>query len=376
MPGLKKYYIFAFIIQAIFLIMYRAELLGIGREVYYSDAEVYWHETKNMIETGSAGGWNIGYIYYSFLIQKLSFFESVALINVSNMMLIHLSISILGFIMLKNDISKKNISFFIIINSLNPLIFYALFRNVKDSLFLFYSVLSIAIIYYYSHEKNMIKKSILFISMVMIIYLLYDIRPWGFLVPISGYIVADINKERSKVNKVINISIITLGLIIILSMPRINATLNMWVPIVFNNGLSQSLKGLILGPFNLLIGPGPIRSIFGSKYFVYYTNIGNIAGFIGSIIWWLALPMLLAQVKISKHSNLLSRLIGIIVFIFISIYTMQYGGSAEIRFRGVLYVLFSGYILSNWELNINKKICLKYSCIGIIIVIGGVIFGL
>ena len=50
-----------------------------------------------------------------------------------------------------------------------------------------------------------------------------------------------------------------------------------WLPVITENAGGFSKLTLLLGPFNIIMGPGWYRSIFGSQYFMFYTNVGNVA---------------------------------------------------------------------------------------------------
>lgn len=66
-------------IQVITLVLYRINLDYIGRDVYFSDSEVYWNNTLQLLRGQKLTGYGtqVGYAYFCALIELLSPFYSV-----------------------------------------------------------------------------------------------------------------------------------------------------------------------------------------------------------------------------------------------------------------------------------------------------------
>src|SRR5690554_8234724 len=90
-------------LQIALLLIYRIELFQLGREVYYSDATTYWEATKAMLNGYDFHAWNLGYVYYSVIIQKTTPFVSVFWVNLSNLLLFDLSVVLIAFLMTKEN---------------------------------------------------------------------------------------------------------------------------------------------------------------------------------------------------------------------------------------------------------------------------------
>lgn len=366
------YMTIAVILQLIWFVLYRINLGYIGREVYYSDAEVYWDATKTLLLGNPIVAYNKTYIYMCYLIQKMSLFSWVGWNNIFNILCIDLSVTMTISIMYKEIKGKKDIDkivYLIICTLYNPLIIYSLMRNLKDALFLF-----IITFIGYLLEKNVNKRIINSIPFIIFLFIsipiLYNIRPWGFLISIMAFILFMYEKSnRQKVKKskkrhlLILISIF-ISFMLAIKIPIINATLNMWVPIVLKSSSGRSVIENLLGIAKLFVGPGPIRSLFGNTYFMFTTTLGNIMSFIGSIIWYLELSILSVGLKKPiqkiKNSNIFVKYMLLTIVLYILIYVMQYGGSTELRFRGILYIIISTIGIGICDTKVDKRnICIS-----------------
>ncbi|OED33126.1 hypothetical protein BHE17_11955 [Planococcus maritimus] len=375
---IPNYFLFVIILlvfQLGWLTLYRIELYSIGRDVYYSDASAYWNATKSFLLGYDFHSWNMGYVYYSAAIQKFSFFVSVLWNNISNLLLLFLSIVIFSYIMLKEGISSLNIKIFTYSLLLNPLVSYGLYRNLKDSLFLFLTVLSILVVYSFAKNSNKLNKIINIIFIAVLMGLLPLVRPWGFVIPPLLFLITLIYTKKISAKKILNISLVLLIAIFSIVVSGYREILMTWIPYVLNSADALNPLRLILSPLNLVIGPGPIRPLFPDDYFEYYTIVGNISTSLGALMWWLILPFFIVKIRKIKLS-LLHRQFGIVLFLFIIIYSLAYGGSVEIRFRSVLYILITAQAVVMFNMNLIKKDIIKYIFVLSVIVSGGLYFGI
>ena len=334
---------FALSLQFCILAIYRVELLLNDRIVYYSDAEVYWENTLTLLEGKSLSGIQTGYAWYCFVIQITSPVRMVVLNNVSNLLLVDITIYLIAILLQNQNNSIETIKKFITICIFNPLVVYSLLRNLKDSLFIFLAVLII-----FSYIKISRKFSVIYIALIGLLTIFITmVRPWGFIISFLLLIEKLLNRKHIFRNLLI-IGIVGTGLFTVVLYFGFNKIIDVWMPIVFENGESQSFLGLIMGPFRILTGPGPYRSILGYEYFQFFTYTGNICCAIGCTLWWWELVCLSFNIGKFKFNGI-SISFGIVWLFFLFIYSMQYGGSLEMRFRGVIYILTTALFLSGFQ---------------------------
>lgn len=377
----KKYHFISalfviFALQLIILIIYRLELNFIwNRSVYWSDAEYYWLNTLDMLYYHKLDGYNILYTFYSYLIQITSPIISPFWINLSNILLIDLSF-LLGIECnlqkSKTLTSIKKIPLIIYFVSIaNPLVIYSLLRNLKDGLFLFLLVLSV-----YLYKRIILIIHNPFLKTISILfYLLFFatifplIRPWGFVIPFinifTSYLSGDIIIKNGKLQKIFFLTLIIF--LIFLGIFNYRSTVSFWINSIGTE--SQGLIGLVSGMFRMILGPGPLRTLNPQKFFWYYTNIGNITIFVGSIFWYLGLPLFISEMFMNiKQFKFYHNYFFMNLVIFLFIYSLFYGGSAEVRFRGVIYILISIIWHDMSQIDIpTDKILLLYFFVSIII---------
>lgn len=339
----------AFLIQFTLLIAYRLELSFLWhRTVYWSDAEYYWTQTLDLLNGVPISAYNLTYVYYSYLVQLTSPFRTPLLNNISNVLLMNLSF-FLGIEIVKQNNHKLRLPWIIYMTSIgNPLVTYSLMRNLKDSLFLFLTVSSIYTIIQLLRMRPFLRYLILPLWTYLFLMLLNNIRPWGFLIVLSNVALL-LLMERRRIYKLTNLLILLALLFGLFQAGRYVDITKAWLAqreilIEYGTGHSQLNPLTVpLGIFRIIMGPGPIRSLFGHEYFLYYTYVGLIASFIGSILWWFLFPALLGKVLSSPGKLIRGNVVYLssILLLFILIYSYFYGGSTELRFRGTLYILIS-----------------------------------
>lgn len=338
-------------IQVITLVLYRINLDYIGRDVYFSDSEVYWNNTLQLLRGQKLTGYGtqVGYAYFCALIELLSPFYSVLWLNISNVLIVDISVLILCIIIYEDNHNRSNIKLFAEICLFNPLIIYSLLRNMKDALFLF--IIVVIILLYTKIKRN--RKWIYIIPIILLTIVVSTIRPWGFLImpvlAIDGFLSSDIGSPKKRL--IITIIILTLFIIVLKATSLWDHVL-LWEPIVIERASKLSMIEIISAPIKILTGPGPYRSFFGNDYFLYTTTVGNIASGIGSIVWWMAISTMLANIK-SFRITKCNLTVLLVCLMFLGIYSMQYGGSLELRFRGVIYILFAAMFFSGLKKHIK-----------------------
>lgn len=384
---LKKIFFWGLIVEIIIFIVYRLELSFLDRVVYYSDAETYWNNTLEILNNGTSAGYNSLYYYMCALLQLTSPFLWVGWNNIFNITCINIIILLASNIILKelknSEKSEKEIyikiKYLIIFIMYNPFIVYGLLRNLKDSLFLLMTFIIIYLYdYYYVTNSKKIKGTI-FIIFIIFMYLFTMIRPWGFIIPVLAFFLIFITFIYKNKNNLIKQSknfflnfkqyfyknwyiILLIFIIFVILMyyiiPVIYINVKLWTPIVFNSLFERNIVSTILGFGKFIFAPGPIRCLFGEKFFIHYMVSGNIMCFIGSIMWYLSIIILLICFK-SQYKNVKKILTNkfvlclfIVTIIFLFIYVIHYGGSAEIRLHAIFYIFI--YVLSVIIFDIEK----------------------
>lgn len=268
------------------------------------------------------------------------------------------------------------------IGLLNPLVIYSLARNLKDVLFLFY--VSLIILCFHFLTRHNTRRILLSIALIVLTILVSEVRPWGFLVSLSlfGFLylrwLSKGFRQRPILFYLLSVGIAVLAAILVIFLKYLGymATLEVWVPIVIESASSQGLLNLLLAPTRILTGPGPFRAIQGAKYFWFYTVSGNFFAAIGALLWWFHLGSFGARLITSRlNKNTVSVLLAITWGLFVIIYSLQYGGSLELRFRGVIYVLTAALVMSVVECRISLKTRALTIIITSVVFAGGLIFG-
>lgn len=362
--------IFAALIQVIILFIYRFNLDMIGREVYYSDAEVYWNETLRLLDGGKLVGNQVGYSYFSALVQYFSPIKSVIWNNISNVLLLDLSVILAAYTMSLYDVERYNIRSFVTICLTNPLVIYSLARNLKDALFIF---LAISIVHLYIvFDKKRKLRYIAFVAMLSIV--ISSIRPWGFLIMPMMVIEKLLTSPKEYRGRNILLSAILFSVfLVVVRFTNLWGHVNLWMPIVLAKAKSIGTSGLIIAPMKILTGPGPYRSLMGSKYFLFTILSGNVFSAIGSVAWWWCLSTYISNFRKLNLKNTRYPFLIIALF-FILIYSMQYGGSLELRFRGVIYILTTAAFMSLCSGRYNGSINKDNLLIFIAVFIGATLF--
>ncbi|MDD4375347.1 MAG: hypothetical protein PHR25_01015 [Clostridia bacterium] len=361
-----KILILGFIFQTVLLIIYRLELNSLGRIVYYSDANDYWNATLDIMNGNSTVQYNKVYYISCAIIQKCSPFIWVGWNNIFNILCVNLTIVISTILIYKTLKFKSDSNYekqsiiFLIINLFNPLIYYSLMRNLKDAEFLLLVIIMVYGLQKLIYNKTMKNYIIYIIKLSIITILLLGIRPWGFLIGVTPLLVLIFQKNKSTYEKV-SIIILLSAFVVLFMLLRNNiiGTLQMWVPIVLNSAQKRGMIINFIGVIKLFLGPGPVRSIFGETYFVFYTVSGNIMSAIGSLMWLIELPILvilfLNKKNILKKASAFTIFMFVFLIMYIMIYVMQYGGSTELRMRGVLYVTLSAAVLSTTNTKLRRQ---------------------
>lgn len=380
------------LIEIVLFVVYRINLAQLGREVYFSDAETYWKNTLEILTTGHSDGYNNLYYRLCALIQKTSPFLWVGWNNLFNITCLNLSFILIATFVQKTDSSEKKLQIFTLFSLANPFIVFGLMRNLKDSLFLLMVVVTCFIADYYCKTKNKILKVFILAALLLMAYVFTDIRPWGFIIPIIAILYIVQYQKRKKYqfdykSILILISVALLvGAAIIFAVPSIANNIKIWAPITLSSSADRGLLSTIVGLGKFMLAPGPIRALLGNDFFEHSMLSGNIMAGVGSLIWWLSLiPITVAIVTQKEKIKLIFKKDGFLKLILISalfyliIYTMQYGGSGELRLKSVFYIFFYAIVFQLYDIpdfSQHKKTTILVTCLLSLVFITTSIIGL
>ncbi|CAH0273498.1 hypothetical protein SRABI80_03532 [Peribacillus frigoritolerans] len=253
-------------------------------------------------------------------------------------------------------------------------------RNLKDTLFLYALVVFLYLLFDLVYKKKFLITRIAI--MVVACLVLIDIRQW--FVYLLVVLVATIIMGSLLIKKrYFSFIIISMGLItglIIFGQSGLE-TLSIYTKTYSNSygdvQLTQIIGGNIFSlPLSMgrfILGPGPIRGIFGSDAFLTFTTTGNILITLGSLWWWFVLPVFSLSLLSIKHFKQ-NYVLFVIIMFYWATYSYAYAGSGDTRLRAVLYVLCAIYTLPFLEKTKMKNFKLKYLALLVPLVLVGTYF--
>jgi len=341
------------------LLLVQLELAAISPDgTYGSDARYYYEAMRTTLEGGRwwppADVFNPGYVAFGTLILRTSLTESVVWVKLANIGLLLISLALGFYILQQWGVSKRVAYLVIVLAGTNGIVTWMAVRNLKDTLFLFLALALIA------GTKSLLSKErrtsmLLRISGILSlgfvgVKALEAVRPWGlyWALSIIGTTIIELLFEkglRFKIQKSLLFTILVLGVALIVWLVHSYQAVmrDFLVALHFAEragGLvGVGLMDIVLAPARFLIGPGPIRAIFGHKVFLVTTTMGNILITLGSMMWWAYLPVLLMAVLRGPNYWLKYASVLIPLFVFLAVYSFAYSGSLETRLRAIVYVL-------------------------------------
>lgn len=332
---------------------------------YGSDARYYY---ESMMSTVESGKWwpdisifNPGYVAFGTLVLLTSFSNSVIWVKLANIGLLLLSIALGFYILQLYGVSIKTSFFVMVLAGTNGIVTWMAGRNLKDTLVLFITLMSIAgVKFLLSRKFHSFPKILCVLGFGYVVgNMLRTVRQWGFywvLIIVGATIIESFFKKEvfhsafSK-SKSWLFTIMILGLVLAIWLVKSYQTVirDFSIASMFAEEVWSKEKGLILDKSNLievvlavprfLIGPGPIRAIWGWKAFQVTTSVGNLLIFLGSIQWWIYLPILILVVLQGPSYWLRYSSVFIPLAVFIAIYSIGFSGSPDTRSRAIAYVL-------------------------------------
>jgi len=331
------------------LLLVQTELANKGVYTYGSDAEYYYTQIINAIHSARPFYTAIHsrlaplYVFFGVLVLKTSPNLSSIWIKIANIVLIELCFIIIYF-WLRNYVYRKTIVLdLVLIFGLNGIITWTVLRELKDTLFVFFVLLNLYMLYYLlKRGKSLV--AVIFTGIMSL--LMYHLRMFAAAIPL-GLLLAYILIYRKSIKKDLFLWFgAFLLLIVILERDRIHW---FYTGLIYYAGRFREplsiLTGnyfaqIVLSPFRFIIGPGPIRALAGSDLFVLTTNMGNVLIFLGALLWWVFLPILL-MAFIFDFKFILENIYFFASPIFIVLmYSFMYLGTGDTRLRATVYLLF------------------------------------
>lgn len=341
------------------LVLFQLELAGISPDgTYGSDARYYY---EAMVSTLHAGKWwplegtlAPGYVAFGTLVLHTSPSESVVWVKLANIGLLLISLALGVYILQSWSVAKRVAYLAIVLAGTNGIVTWMAVRNLKDTMFLCFS-LALIVGAKILLDKN--RRTFVLIRILGILALgfvgaqtLELVRPWGLYwttVIVGATIIEPVFKRglhsQFRTPKLSLFAILALGLIVWFMIGRRSVIHDLFVAIAYAEGagglVGAGLRDIVLAVPRFLIGPGPIRAILGWEAFLVTTTMGNILIFLGAIMWWIYLPILILCFLRGPSYWLKYGCVLVPLLLFLAVYSFLYSGSLETRFRAIVYIL-------------------------------------
>lgn len=339
------------------LLQYELILTGSTTGTYGSDATYYYeamyagYMADNPAQAISTY-YNQLYIWFGIILLKTSPFFSIVWVKIGNIVLLLYVISMIYLMLYRAGISRQLTVFICLFAGLNGIVTWMCIRNLKDTLFLFLLLGNcfVATLYYFNFKKWTRNNKIIYLVILVIISavlanILGDVRQWAYIIPwiILASLFLRILLDIKPFRLLIGIGIVLLLTIIMLGMIGTEAINNFetyasTIGLGARTGLSL-INGIAVGFLRFIIGPGPFRAMMGNDIFLVTTNIGNILIFLGSLMWWLVIPLMVLRIRELSRILIKEIIIAAPFLLYVFIYIYAYQGSVETRFRAVLYIM-------------------------------------
>ncbi|CAH0346464.1 hypothetical protein [Bacillus sp. CECT 9360] len=385
--NIKIILFFGVIWNIAWLAVLQIELLNSGTSTYGSDEGVYYSTVLMALQMDNwfqylREDFNFSYVLYEYFILKTSLTNSVVWIRLSNVLVLIntiLMVYMLGKKYLNTNV--KTLNFAVVFLLFNGIITWTAIRNLKDILFIFLLLLFVNLLMDIIKErKHILTKGI---SLLLIGYLIQDIRQW-FIYLLGVLLVTVLLIYLVKKRRFISGTVLLGGVLVYLAnmfSSGLNTLLiytQTYLTIQQNDlggdsitqGLSTNIWSLPISMFRFILGPGPIRGLFGGDAFVTTTNTGNVLIFIGGLMWWAAIPIfLMALVSLKNIKN--NTIIFVIMIFYWMTYSFAYSGSGDTRLRAVFYILAVLFAMTYFQQKFTKfKLFIYFGLLIPIVLIG------
>lgn len=299
------------------LLQFELAVTGSTTGTYGSDATYYYEAmyagyfSDNPTQAISAY-YNQLYIWFGIIILKTSPFFSIIWVKIGNILLLLYVISMIYLMLYQKGAPRQVTNFVCLFSGLNGIVTWMCIRNLKDTLFLFLLVFTcyLAFDFYRKYTSKKPGVNILRFLMLIVLFIIFshcfqNIRQWAYIIP--WLILISLLVRIILNNKFPNKYILILGVGIVLLLSIIYFIIGGDVMNYFRTYASVSglgdrtgfglISGLVISLLRFIIGPGPFRAIMGNDVFLVTTNIGNTLIFLGSLMWWLVIPLMVLRIK-------------------------------------------------------------------------------
>ena len=372
----------------IWLVFVQAELFYKGVYTYGSDAQYYYDQALIAIESSRPFNTAIHsrlaplYVFFEVLVLEMSPNLSSIWIKISNVVLVEVFFVILYF-WLRRYVKNKNLTLSIILMfGLNGIVTWTALRELKDTLFILLVLINLSVLDYLLRNGRSLLAVLFSVGMSILFFYL---RMFATALPF-GLLIVFIIAYRKEVKKEL---FLWFGLaILFIAVLQRNRIRWFYTGLLYYAGrfkepleavTNNVLLQYILAPFRFIIGPGPIRALASSDVFVVTTNVGNILIFLGSILWWLFLPILLMSF-IFNFKFVLQNIYLFATPLFIDLmYSFMYFGTGDTRLRATVYLLFLPGLIKYIDFiaqEDRRKVLMKYIVTSLFAWLGGLLLSI
>ncbi|NLG33359.1 MAG: hypothetical protein GX550_07550 [Syntrophomonadaceae bacterium] len=342
------------------LLQYELIMTGSATGTYGSDATYYYNAmcagyfADNPTQAISSY-YNQLYIWFGIILLKASPFCSIIWVKLGNIILLLYIISMIYLMLYRAGVTRQITVFICLFAGLNGIVTWMCIRNLKDTLFLFLFVVNcfFAFMLYKTYKTKSKNNTVIYSIVLLVLSIVLsrwfrDIRQWAYIIPwlIITSLIVRILMDNKSINRFIPILGVAGLLMLPLIIPAVIGAdvVNNFETYASTVGLGGKtghsiISGIIIGLLRFILGPGPIRAMMGNDIFLVTNNIGNALIFLGALMWWLVIPLMVLRIK--ELIKIIPK--EIIIFtpflIYVFIYVYVYQGSVETRFRAVLYVI-------------------------------------
>ncbi|MCW1311535.1 MAG: hypothetical protein QXJ93_01660 [Candidatus Rehaiarchaeum fermentans] len=377
-----------FLWNIIWLVLVQSELIDKGIATYGSDAEYYYLQSLNAINsinpflTALHARLAPFFVFWNTLILKTSPNLSSIWIKLSNVLFVEFILLVIYF-WLQEKIENRSVIFnLLLIFGLNGIVTWTVLRELKDTIFVFLMILNLFLTEHLMKRK---RNFVLLVFTLCMAVIFHNLRMFAVIFPFAILVIRMIwyPKEFNK-----NLFILFAAALILLFLFQYKRILWYITGFIYYSGrfrepltiLRSGVFQLLFSPFRFLIGPGPIRALLGSEIFVVTTNVGNILIFLGALEFWLILPLIL-QMFIFDLRFVWKNFYYSFAPIFITlIYSIIYLGTGDTRLRATTYLLFLPliilYVDDIYKNNRIKTIALRYLLTAAFTWAGGIVLSL
>ncbi|REK69280.1 hypothetical protein [Paenibacillus paeoniae] len=362
------------------------ELLGLGTSSYGSDETAYYN---TMLQAFKSDNWfqivrddfNFSYVLFGTLILKTSFYPSIFFIRLGNVLLLINTLLFVFLLLNRTYLIKSKILYWaLLFIGFNGIVTWTAIRNLKDIMFIYF----LAILIYFLLDWIIHKRwSILrVISMGVALFILEDIRQWFpymIIATVALIVLVRLFQKKRYILAAMLISVATITTIPLFKNGLSTLLIYTVTYSEFTSGgnisslINSNIFSLPLSMGRFILGPGPIRGLFGVDSFLTYTTTGNILITFGGLMWWAVLPFFILALLSIKNIKRMYPILFILLFYW-AMYSYSYAGSGDTRLRAILYLLCAIYTVPFLYTEFRKKMIPLYVAILFIIVTVGSYF--